>query len=239
MSRARMIAAACAALSLCAAAPAQAGADRTPQPYSEITPEAEALGVRLAHQFFSTAKVGSWWTQRLSRPLTAQKTFKIKWEAGGEAALSEAVIEEMYNDLPALERLAGREFARGMPLDQLKANVEFLEGSAGRQMLALVFDQTMRETAPESASLKETGLQIVRIYKPELNFTRASDDNYQRIRNYLAYSHEGQTLMVLLNRAEDRMETLMLAELTPGVVARYEAKMAPVRAARPAAGGKR
>lgn len=231
MSRILFVAAAAAALALSVAAPAQAGADRKPRPESSITPEAEAAGVQLAHQLFTATKWETFWVRKFTGPLTAQKTFGIKREPGWEGPLWEAVAEEFAHDRPALEQIAGREFARGMPLDQLKANVAFIDGPDGQTMLRSVFTTEVRETPLSDASLQLTGYQIIYLFKQDLPVLATGGPAFDDIKRFLK-THEGQSLLVLLQRVETRMEKKMLAELKPGVVERFNAKMQVVRDAR-------
>jgi hypothetical protein len=91
----------------------------SPLPAHAQTPEAEALGLQIAHAFFSALPIAEMITEgaKDSSGSFAQVKSRPEW---GRYML-EAMTEEVRHDMPAFERMFGRALARHMSLDELKA----------------------------------------------------------------------------------------------------------------------
>lgn len=186
------VAAACVVASLGLAAPATAQ-----------SADAEALGAEVAHHMMAAADFKGFHVLELTRPEIARGIEGLVLRPGWEAPLREAVAEEIDHDLPALERLIGREFAAAFTLRELQALTDFLKGPGGQAMLAAMAADFAGQTPPAPSA-------------PAL----------QEISRFMN-SPEGAAFRAKFQDLDTRrFDNLVDEELIPGVIQRYETKIA-------------
>ncbi|NEX93882.1 hypothetical protein [Caulobacter sp. 17J65-9] len=163
----------------------------------------EALGTSIAHELSSALNFKAMLIMAAQEPDGAEDLLGRAPKPGTEGLLQEAAVEEIEHDLPAIEAIMGHAFAQRLSAKDMQAVTEFLRTPTGRAFLNVLAN-------PDTAGPA----------MPQEDRTRL-----------LAFMETpaGQAFTAMLDDIEtvlDTMETEVMAELTPGVVRRYEAKLA-------------
>lgn len=171
------------------------------------TPEAEALGVQVAHSMFQAIAFDALIAKEMKGASDAFADIKSRPEWGG--MLEAAMSEEIRHDMPEFERLLGHVLAQNMSVDELKAGAAIMSDPATQAIIA----------ASSTGATKPA---------PDLKRENARIANSAAGRGFLRKFEKLETYMAPIQ--DD-----MVAEIMPGAFHRFADKMEAGEAARKAA----
>jgi hypothetical protein len=163
------------------------------------TPEAEALGAKVAQLLFDSIALDKAVVAQVQTSL-GKNGVGIKSRPEWDRYFGEAMVEEIRHDLPQLERALGHALAQELTEAQLKSGVAIMSDPAVQQMMAAGAAKTR---GPKASASPETEREV---QTPDGKAFLAVPDKLDKLIDPLTDDFEVELMPGFFHRLADKMD---------------------------------